>query len=901
MMQIPIPGSVTNVSGVPNDLRKIPQWVLWKPVMRGKKLTKVPVFWMDPRGDNVNAHDPQYWGTFEQCVAEMQADPRFGIGLVLDNTGIICMDYDDHDGDDAAAVAAGAEAMRELVQMHPSYHERSVSGKGIHGFYKGVLPHGRTGGLIDAFNVEIYAAQFIAITGNPVLGSHPVVADAQGLIDSWRLPPPVAQTTTIEPTEALFRCLTMSDAQVLETMMSRRRSIFDMMASVSDLRDRSTSYAQIIGDLDKITGDPRQIDRIIRKCPFFKNAFNSSKYENTPKWLGKFNCSSMLEYWLRQARKDNTESIQYSEILTDTRKAQMAELCEAFARERVEKAEQAVKETIAAAVTEKELSYDVKGDDPIAQLHFLLEDNIPGNYDELTIPPGAVGGFVNALGTMLTGPRLTYALPAVLSTLSGYLGQTFKTPGLELGLVNHFVIAGQMNTGKTSTMSVFTKAVDLSLSGYYRNPQKPTKLSRVEATEIVPATRRMIETRAASVQGLFDAISHLGSAVWFADEAETQIETMSNGQQHGTALKAFYKQTFDQSQATASTSIDSSRASANLGMTPILNMTLPTYFSCTSEVFETIGTKELVDGTYSRVNMIYDERPMDSIAADDMLLHKGLPFGLASLMQKIAFLADDTAAAYDQSGLTTLMKQTIGAKAEKTKEDFRKQFEINKRAGADKVITMEYTPAALSLKNRISALCRQLGHDANPHIGKWPVHYQVLARTDLLPVMIAGVLAACDMLGAWNIKFPPDNAEWRRDMPQVVIEERHLQWAFEFVMYWRMHFFKAWDQGKIAVAMSDDEVVMERLIRRALNSKEARLVDGTKWAPAAYVVKLAKQVAPFKQADIAGRTAGRAGSTVMAQQCLERMVKQGHALTAKAEELKLVSRELLVSLAKERL
>lgn len=899
MIQIPIPGTITNIAGIPDALRNIPQWVLWKPVIRGRKLTKVPVFWMDPRGENVNAHDPQYWGTFDQVVAEMLADPRFGIGLVLDNTGIICFDYDDHEGDDAEAVAAGRDAMAEILRDLPSYHERSVSGKGLHGFYKGVLPHGRTGGLIDAFNIELYAAQFIAITGNTLIGSIPQIADAQRLIDSWRLPPPVAMTNTIDKTEALQRCLTMSDAQVLETMMVRRRSIFDMMASQNDLRDRSTSFAQIIGDLDKITGDPQQIDRIIRKCPFFKNAYNSSKYDQSPKWLGKFNASSMLEYWLNQARRENTESIQYAEMLTEERKAQMMQLGEAFTRERVERAEQQVKETLASAVTEKELSYDVKGDDPIAELHFILEDHIPGNYDELTVPPGAVGAFVNALGSMLTGPRLTYAIPAVLSTLSGYLGQTFKTPGFEMGLVNHFVIAGQMNTGKTSTMSVFTKAIDQALSGWHRNAQKPTSLKPSEASEIVPLTRRMIETRAASVQGLFDAISHVGSAVWFADEAETQIETMSNGQQHGTALKAFYKQTFDQSQALSTTSLDSSRASHNLGMTPILNMTLPTYFSCTSEVFETIGTKELVDGTYSRVNMIYDERPMDAVAASAMNLHKGLPYGLMKLIQKIAFIADDTSMAYDQNGLATLMKQTIGAKAEKTKEDFRKQLETNKRAGADKVVPMTFSASAEELFNRISTLCRRLGHEANPHVGKWPVHYQILARTDMLPVMIAGVLAACDTIGRWDFDMPPQDGNWRQTLPQVVIERDHLQWAFEFVMHWRLHFFKAWDQGKIAVAMSDDELVMERVIRRGLNSKEAMLIDGTKWVAQSYVVRAAKLVAPFKGADIAGRNTGRAGSTEMAKKTITSMVEHGHVLRAKSSDLKQVTREaVLISLSK---
>jgi hypothetical protein len=115
-------------------------------------------------------------------------------------------------------------------------------------------------------------------------------------------------------------------------------------------------------------------------------------------------------------------------------------------------------------------------------------------------------------------------------------------------------------------------------------------------------------------------------------------------------------------------------------------------------------------------------------------------------------------------------------------------------------------------------------------------------------------------------------------MPQVTIEEWHLQWAFEFVMHWRMRFFKAWDQGKIAVRMSDDEIVMERVITQALRSKEGRVIDGTRWAPLGYVVRQAKLVAPFKQADDGARTLGRAASTEMAHKTIARMLELGVVL-----------------------
>jgi hypothetical protein len=120
-------------------------------------------------------------------------------------------------------------------------------------------------------------------------------------------------------------------------------------------------------------------------------------------------------------------------------------------------------------------------------------------------------------------------------------------------------------------------------------------------------------------------------------------------------------------------------------------------------------------------------------------------------------------------------------------------------------------------------------------------------------------------------------------------------------MYWRMHFFKAWDHGKIAVSMSDDEVVMERQLRLALQSKEALLIDGSKWVPQSYILRKAKQVAPFKQADIAGRSTGRSGSTQMIHQTLDRMERAAHVLRMRGDQLKLSTKEILVTLSRDRL
>lgn len=851
---------------------------------------------------------PATWGTFADARAFIENNPTFGLGLILggrNDDRLIGFDFDDIDKIAPEHRDASNAWRKYILGMIPSYAELSPSQTGVHLICRGILPNNATAynALKIKLGIEIYAAKrYFTMTGDALrFGGRPLeFVNCQMQINALVAEIEKATGTTcgddfdtVDETTESGRRLDLTDAEVLQRARAANKKFSDWADSAWGPGIWSDINVQVLGDLDKVTGDPEQILRIARSLPYVMKSPPATNKETREHKLWRRIAKDLQK--LRVGNNDIYAQREQERARVMSERPILDSIIQAAAQATIADKR---REAVSHAVTERELAHDVDANDPIARLHFLLDDAVPGNYDDLTIPPGAVGMLVQALGTMLTGPRLTYALPAVIATLSGYLGQTFKTPGFEMGLVNHFIIAGQMNTGKTTSLSVFERAVDQALDGWYRNPNKPTALMPSPTTDFLPAKRRMINTRAMSVQGLFERLSTLGCAMWFADEAESQIELMSSGQPLGVALKAFYKQTFDQSTALAATALDLSRENSKMGIPDILNMTLPTYFSCTSEVFEKIGTKELVDGTYSRVNMIYDEEPMPAVVEDAMNLHKGLPRPLAQLMQKIALVADDTAAAYDQDGLATKLRETLGGKnATATKEDYRKLLTANKRAGAAKCVVMSLSPAAKALNSKIGSICRQLGHEANPHIGKWPVHYQVLARSDMLPMLIAGVLACCDTLYNWHIDMPPSSPDWRNTMPQVVIEEWHMQWAFEFVMHWRMRFFKAWDQGKIAVRMSDDEVVMERIISRALASKEGTTIDGTRWAPKWHVVKLAKAVAPFKSADDAGRAAGRSGATEMAHRTIERMVKNGLALEhiLKGENLKPTT---LISLVK---
>jgi len=69
-----------DANGVPRELIAPPQWVCWRPIERGDKVTKLP---LDPRtGNAASSTDPTTWSSFENAVATARRW-GFGVGYVF--------------------------------------------------------------------------------------------------------------------------------------------------------------------------------------------------------------------------------------------------------------------------------------------------------------------------------------------------------------------------------------------------------------------------------------------------------------------------------------------------------------------------------------------------------------------------------------------------------------------------------------------------------------------------------------------------------------------------------------------------------------------------------------------------------------------------------------------------
>ena len=141
---------------IPQQLRNLQQWVLWRLVERDGKPTKMP---FSPEGKPASVADPNTWTDFQTALEAYHRGGFDGIGFVLTaDAGIVCVDLDH-----ARNCTDWTPEAMEMVRLMNSYTEVSPSGQGLHIWCYGHLPAGRR----RKNGVEMYdSRRFVTITGN---------------------------------------------------------------------------------------------------------------------------------------------------------------------------------------------------------------------------------------------------------------------------------------------------------------------------------------------------------------------------------------------------------------------------------------------------------------------------------------------------------------------------------------------------------------------------------------------------------------------------------------------------------------------------------------------------------------------------------------------------------------
>lgn len=206
-----------NALEIPEELKELPQWVLWRAEWdnKQKQYKKVPYSYA---GYRASSTESETWTIFDAIHSLYEKnDSNNGIGFVLSNDDdYICLDIDDAINPDTGQLQTDlAIEMTELT-----YCELSPSGTGLHCFFKGELPSERKKKRSD-LDIELYSnARFMTVTGESIGQSE--ICEVQATINNiveryFKVEEPV-KTFTIHPN----RTNDLSDDEVMDIMMKSK-------------------------------------------------------------------------------------------------------------------------------------------------------------------------------------------------------------------------------------------------------------------------------------------------------------------------------------------------------------------------------------------------------------------------------------------------------------------------------------------------------------------------------------------------------------------------------------------------------------------------------------------------------------------------------------------------------
>jgi putative DNA primase/helicase len=168
-----------STQNIPDELKALQQWVLWRGVERDGRWTKIPY---SVTGDKASATDGATWRDFDNASESYKNGSFDGIGFVFaQGSGLTGVDLDDCVLSDGGLEPKAAA----IVNALGSYTEYSVSGSGLHIIVRASLEKGvRTSARsrID-IPVEIYPhGKYFTMTGS-VYSSMKEIAEGQSVID----------------------------------------------------------------------------------------------------------------------------------------------------------------------------------------------------------------------------------------------------------------------------------------------------------------------------------------------------------------------------------------------------------------------------------------------------------------------------------------------------------------------------------------------------------------------------------------------------------------------------------------------------------------------------------------------------------------------------------------------
>lgn len=266
--------STVNVEAIPQELRDLRQWVIWRFVQRpgSRKPTKVPI--NAATGKGASTTDAATWSSFDVALASFLKSQGDGIGFVFTPddpyTGI---DLDDCHDEDGHLVSWA----RDIVARFDSYTELSPSGRGRHIILRGKLPEkGRRKG-----HVEMYSeGRYFTMTGALIEGEPSVIAErSETLIAVYQeiFVEGDNQQTIQRPTISSFSNIEADDDLIDKAISAKNGVKFRMLwqGDISGYGSNSEADMALCNHLHYWTGgDIERMDRLFRGSGLMRSKWN---------------------------------------------------------------------------------------------------------------------------------------------------------------------------------------------------------------------------------------------------------------------------------------------------------------------------------------------------------------------------------------------------------------------------------------------------------------------------------------------------------------------------------------------------------------------------------------------------------------------------------------------------
>ena len=269
------------VNLIPNELKALQQWVVWRFEERGGKKTKVPYCAKDPK-KKANSNDSSTWESFDKAQEVVQKGQAEGIGFVFSSDDpFVGIDLD-HCTKEDGALEPWAQ---EIVEKLNSYTEWSPSGQGLHIFVKGKLSLGRR----RKGSIEMYdSKRFFTMTGNHVEGTPPIVEEREAELK--RLYGQVFGSKSGSEKQknrsGEFKGSGLSDEEILdEAKVAKNGEAFSKLFFgnyIDDYPSQSEADLALCSYMAFWTGpNSEQIDRLFRQSKLYRKKWDERRGEKT--------------------------------------------------------------------------------------------------------------------------------------------------------------------------------------------------------------------------------------------------------------------------------------------------------------------------------------------------------------------------------------------------------------------------------------------------------------------------------------------------------------------------------------------------------------------------------------------------------------------------------------------